>query len=150
MSTPQPTEITLHRASRVLEIAFSDGGVFRLPCEFLRVYSPSAEVRGHGPGHEVLQVGKREVAIEAVEPVGSYAVRLVFSDGHDTGLYSWEYLHHLGVNQDRMWREYLERLAKANASRDLTMVRPRSESAKSENANSQAPRPDSTTGWKKL
>ena len=150
MSTPQPTEITLHRASRVLEIAFSDGAVFRLPCEFLRVYSPSAEVRGHGPGQEVLQLGKREVEIGAVEPVGSYAVRLVFSDGHDTGLYSWEYLHHLGMNQDRMWRDYLERLAKANASRDSTIARPRSESAESEDVNSQAPRTNSTTGWKKL
>lgn len=150
MSIPHATEITLHRASRVLEIAFSDGAVFRLPCEFLRIYSPSAEVRGHGPGQEVLQMGKREVEIAAVEPVGSYAVRLVFSDGHDTGLYSWEYLHHLGMNQDRMWRDYLERLAKANASRDSTTARPRSESAKSENANSQAPRPNSTIGWKKL
>ena len=150
MSIPHATEITLHRASRVLEIAFSDGAVFRLPCEFLRIYSPSAEVRGHGPGQEVLQIGKREVEIAAVEPVGSYAVRLVFSDGHDTGLYSWEYLHHLGINQDRMWRDYLERLAKANASRDSTTARARSDSAKSENANSQAPRPDSTTGWKKL
>jgi len=116
----------------------------------LRVYSPSAEVRGHGPGQEVLQVGKREVEIGAVEPVGSYAVRLVFSDGHDTGLYSWEYLHHLGMNQDRMWRDYLERLAKANASRDSTIARPKSESAQSGDVNSQAPRPSSTTGWKKL
>lgn len=150
MSTPQPTEITLHRASRVLEIAFSDGAVFRLPCEFLRVYSPSAEVRGHGPGQEVLQVGKREVEIGAVEPVGSYAVRLVFSDGHDTGLYSWEYLHHLGMNQDRMWRDYLERLAKVNASRDSTIARARSESVESEDVNPQTARPNSTTGWKKL
>jgi DUF971 family protein len=142
MSIPHPTEITLHRASRVLEIAFSDGAMFRLPCEFLRIYSPSAEVRGHGPGQEVLQMGKREVEIAAVEPVGSYAVRLVFSDGHDTGLYSWEYLHHLGMNQDRMWRDYLERLAKANASRDSTTARPRSESAKSERCQlpSSAPR----------
>ncbi len=124
--------------------------VFRLPCEFLRVYSPSAEVRGHGPGQEVLQVGKREVEIGAVEPVGSYAVRLVFSDGHDTGLYSWEYLHHLGMNQDRMWRDYLERLAKADASRDSTIARARSESAESEDVNPQAARPSSTTGWKKL
>jgi DUF971 family protein len=118
MSIPQPTEITLHQASRLVEIAFSDGVVFRLPCEFLRVNSPSAEVRGHGTGQEVLQVGKREVQITAIEPVGSYAVRLVFSDGHDTGLYSWEYLYHLGTDQDRLWREYLDRLARAGASRD--------------------------------
>jgi len=118
MTTPQPTEIALHQASRMLEITFSDGKVFRLSCELLRVYSPSAEVRGHGPGQEVLQVGKREVEIRAVEPVGSYAVRLVFSDGHDTGLYSWDYLYHLGTNQDRLWREYLERLAQAGARRE--------------------------------
>jgi DUF971 family protein len=145
MSTPQPTEITLHQGSRILEIAFSDGAVFRLSCEFLRVYSPSAEVRGHGPGQDVLQLGKREVAIVAVEPVGSYAVRLVFSDGHDTGLYSWEYLHHLGMNEDAMWRDYLERLAKAGASRDPNTARPGPENAKPE-----SPRRDSTTGWKKL
>ena len=102
----------------MLEIAFSDGNVFRLPCEFLRVHSPSAEVRGHGPGQEVLQVGQREVEIRAIEPVGSYAVRLVFSDGHDTGLYSWDYLYGLGKNQDRLWREYLDRLAQAGASRE--------------------------------
>jgi len=118
MSILQPTEITLHQASRLVEIAFSDGAVFRLPCEFLRVNSPSAEVRGHGTGQEVLQVGKRDIQITAIEPVGSYAVRLVFSDGHDTGLYSWDYLYHLGKDQDRLWREYLERLARAGASRD--------------------------------
>jgi DUF971 family protein len=122
MSTPQPTEIALHQASRLLEIAFSDGAVFRLPCELLRVYSPSAEVRGHGPGQEVLQAGKREVEITAIEPVGSYAVRLVFSDGHDTGLYSWDYLYHLGTNQDRLWREYLDRLARAGARREPSGV----------------------------
>ncbi|HTS51838.1 MAG TPA: DUF971 domain-containing protein [Burkholderiales bacterium] len=118
MNTPQPTEIVLHQGSRVLEIAFSDGSAFRLPCEFLRVHSPSAEVRGHGPGQEVLQVGKSQVEIRAIEPVGSYAVRLVFSDGHDTGLYSWDYLYHLGKNQDRLWREYRERLAQAGADRE--------------------------------
>jgi DUF971 family protein len=118
MSIPQPTEIALHQASRLIEIAFSDGAVFRLPCEFLRVYSPSAEVRGHGSDQQVLQVGKREVQIAAIEPVGSYAVRFVFSDGHDTGLYSWEYLYGLGKNQDRLWREYLDRLAQAGGSRD--------------------------------
>jgi len=118
MSTPQPTEIVLHQGSRILELAFSDGRTFRLPCEFLRVYSPSAEVRGHGPGQEVLQAGKREVGITAIEPVGGYAVRLVFSDGHGTGLYSWEYLYHLGVDQDRLWAEYLERLARSGGSRE--------------------------------
>lgn len=112
-----PTAITLHRASRVLEIAFADGSSFRLPCEFLRVYSPSAEVRGHGPGQEVLQVGKRDVEIVSIEPVGSYAVKLTFSDGHDTGLYSWGYLHELGRDQDALWQRYLDRLAEAGASR---------------------------------
>ena len=90
--TPRPTEITLHQQSRVLEVAFDDGRRFELPCEYLRVYSPSAEVRGHGPGQEVLQVGKRDVGIQAVEPVGVYALKLAFTDGHDTGIYSWEYL----------------------------------------------------------
>jgi DUF971 family protein len=113
-----PTEIKLHQASRILEVSFSDGRAFRLPCEFLRVYSPSAEVRGHGPGQEVLQVGKRDVAITAIEPVGAYAVKLVFSDGHDTGLYSWDYLYELGRDQDALWRRYLGRLEEAGASRD--------------------------------
>lgn len=117
-AVPQPTGITLHQASRVLEIAFEDGKSFRLPCEFLRVYSPSAEVRGHGPGQEVLQAGKRAVEIRRVEPVGSYAVQLVFSDGHDTGIYSWDYLYDLGENQQRLWDEYLRRLAEAGAQRD--------------------------------
>jgi len=115
---PTPTEILLHQKSRVLEIAFSDGKRFRLPCEFLRVYSPSAEVRGHGPGQEVLQVGKRDVEITELEPVGLYAVRPKFSDGHDTGIYSWDYLYALGVNQDEMWRRYLQRIAEAGASRE--------------------------------
>ena len=115
---PVPTGITLHQRSRLLEIAFEDGSVFRLPYEFLRVYSPSAEVRGHGPGQEVLQTGKKDVEIRALEPVGSYAVQPAFSDGHATGIYSWEYLHHLGVNQERMWKEYLEKLKAADASRD--------------------------------
>jgi DUF971 family protein len=117
-SSPQPTDIVLHRQSKVLEIAFDDGLRARLPCEYLRVYSPSAEVRGHGPGQEVLQVGKSEVNIDAIEPVGTYAVKLVFTDGHDTGLYSWEYLHELARDQDRMWKRYLERLEAAGASRD--------------------------------
>ncbi len=101
-----------------MEIAFSDGAHFELPFEFLRVYSPSAEVRGHGPGQEVLQVGKREVLINAAEPVGHYGINLFFSDGHDTGIYSWEYLYDLGVNQAAMWDEYLKRMEAAGASRD--------------------------------
>jgi DUF971 family protein len=116
--TPRPTEITLHQQSRVLEVAFDDGKQFRLPCEYLRVYSPSAEVRGHGPGQEVLQVGKRDVNIGAVEPVGMYAVKLAFTDGHDTGIFSWEYLYELGVKQDANWKSYLARLAQAGKSRD--------------------------------
>jgi DUF971 family protein len=116
--TPTPTEILLHQKSRVLEVAFSDGKRFRLPCEFLRVYSPSAEVRGHGPGQEVLQIGKKDVAINELDPVGAYAVRPVFSDGHDTGIYSWDYLYTLGINQDEMWRRYLERIADAGATRE--------------------------------
>ena len=117
-TTPSPTEIKLHQKSRVLEIAFEDGRRFTLPFEFLRVYSPSAEVRGHGPGQEVLQVGKKDVDISNIEPVGSYAVQLVFSDGHDSGLYSWNYLYDLGANQDTMWKEYLERMQAAGASRE--------------------------------
>jgi DUF971 family protein len=114
-----PTEIKLHQRSRVLEIAFADGKSFRLPCEFLRVYSPSAEVRGHGPGQEVLQTGKRDVEIKHVEPVGQYAVQLHFSDGHATGIYSWDLLYDYGVNQEEMWRRYLKRVEEAGASRDI-------------------------------
>jgi len=113
-----PTGITLHQKSRVLEIAFSDGRSFRLPYEYLRVYSPSAEVRGHGPGQEVLQVGKRAVEIRALEPVGSYAVQPQFSDGHSTGIFSWDYLYELGENQEKYWSQYLEKLAAAGASRE--------------------------------
>ncbi|MDQ2696011.1 MAG: DUF971 domain-containing protein [Pseudomonadota bacterium] len=116
--SPQPTDITLHRASRILEIAFDDGARFKLPCEYLRVHSPSAEVRGHGPGQEVLQVGKENVNIAAIEPVGHYAVKLFFDDGHDTGLYSWSLLYDLGVNQERNWRRYLARLAEAGYQRN--------------------------------
>jgi len=116
--TPRPTEIKLHQKSRLLEIAFDDGQRYTLPCEYLRVFSPSAEVRGHGPGQEVLQVGKRNVEIKEIEPVGHYAVKLVFSDGHDTGLYSWEYLHELGEKQESSWKSYLARLEAAGASRD--------------------------------
>ena len=113
-----PVEIRLHQKSRVMEVEFSDGRSFRLPYELLRVYSPSAEVRGHGPGQEVLQTGKRTVEIAALEPVGSYAVQPSFSDGHSTGIYSWDYLYHLGENQERMWSEYLAKLEAAGASRD--------------------------------
>lgn len=113
-----PTAITLHQKSRVLEIEFSDGKRFRLPCEFLRVHSPSAEVRGHGPGQEVLQIGKKDVEILRVEPVGSYAIQLTFSDGHDTGIYSWDLLYEYGMKQERMWAAYLERLKGAGASRE--------------------------------
>ena len=115
---PYPVEIKLHQQSRAMELTFSDGKVFRLPFEFLRVYSPSAEVRGHGPGQEVLQSGKKEVGILALEPVGSYAVQPSFSDGHSTGIYSWEYLYHLGQNQAPMWKEYLAKLEAAGASRE--------------------------------
>ena len=117
-STPHPTEIKLHQSSRALEIAFSDGQAFRFPYEFLRVYSPSAEVRGHGPGQETLQVGKRDVAIKEVEAIGHYAIRPTFSDGHDTGIYSWDYLYDLGLRQDDLWRRYLDRVAAAGASRE--------------------------------
>ena len=121
---PNPTEIKLHQKSRVLEIAFSDGKRFKLTCEFLRVFSPSAEVRGHGPGQEVLQVGKKDVEIRELEPVGAYAVRPVFSDGHGTGIYSWDYFYTLGMNQDEMWRHYLKRLEEAGASREPLPGRP--------------------------
>jgi DUF971 family protein len=117
-NTPVPTEIKVHQKSRVMEIAYSDGARFELPFEFLRVYSPSAEVRGHGPGQEVLQAGKRTVEITAVEPVGSYAIQPTFSDGHDTGIYSWDYLYDIGLNRDALWEQYLKRLEAAGASRD--------------------------------
>ena len=118
MTERVPTGITLHQKSRVLEIAFSDGRSYRLPYEFLRVYSPSAEVRGHGPGQEVLQVGKRAVEIRSLEPVGSYAVQPQFSDGHSTGIFSWDYLYELAENQEKYWSQYLEKLAAAGASRE--------------------------------
>ncbi len=116
--SPRPTEIKLHQKSRKMEIAFSDGSRFELSYELLRVYSPSAEVRGHGPGQEVLQAGKRNVEITSLEPSGSYAVQPVFSDGHDTGIYSWDYLYFLGKNREELWQQYLEQLEKAGASRD--------------------------------
>lgn len=116
--TPLPTEILLHQQSRRLEVGFSDGKRYDFSFEFLRVHSPSAEVRGHGPGQEVLQTGKRNVEISALEPVGNYAVQPVFSDGHDSGIYSWDYLHELGEHREKLWNAYLERLKKAHASRD--------------------------------
>lgn len=119
-SLPIPTELTLHQASKCLEIAFEDGARFSLSCEYLRVYSPSAEVRGHGVGQETLQVGKRAVSILNIEPVGQYAVKLIFDDGHQTGLYSWDYLYQLGAEHDARWQDYLQRLAAAGASRDAT------------------------------
>nr|PZN04116.1 MAG: 1-(5-phosphoribosyl)-5-((5-phosphoribosylamino)methylideneamino)imidazole-4-carboxamide isomerase [Pseudomonadota bacterium] len=114
---PIPTEIKLHSRSRVMEITFDDGAHFELPYEFLRVYSPSAEVRGHGPGQEILQTGKQDVDIVAVEPVGHYAIQPRFSDGHDTGIYSWEYLYEIGKRRDELWQDYLVRLQQAGASR---------------------------------
>ncbi|MCM2307819.1 MAG: DUF971 domain-containing protein [Sulfuritalea sp.] len=117
--TPIPTEITLHKKSRMLELTFDDGGHYQLPAEFLRVYSPSAEVRGHGPGQETLQTGKRNVEITALDAVGNYAVQPTFSDGHNTGIYSWDLLYRLGANHEELWAEYLERLEKAGASRDI-------------------------------
>jgi len=113
MTAPVATEIRLRRASRVLEVSFDDGSRFQLPFEYLRVHSPSAEVKGHGPGQEVLVRGKEQVGIRAVEPVGQYAVKLVFDDGHDTGLYTWKYLHELGREQAARWARYLERCAQA-------------------------------------
>ena len=118
-STPIPTEIKLHQKSREMELTFSDGQNFRLSYEFLRVHSPSAEVRGHGPGQETLQTGKRNVDITALEPVGNYAVLPFFSDGHDSGIYSWDLLYRLGMNKDAFWAEYLARLDAAGASRDI-------------------------------
>jgi DUF971 family protein len=114
---PVPTEINLHKKSRKLEIAFDDGERFELPCEYLRVYSPSAEVQGHGPGQGVLQTGKENVNIEAIEPVGNYAVSLNFDDGHNTGIYSWETLYKLGKNYDAYWQDYLKRLEAAGHTR---------------------------------
>lgn len=118
--TPRPTDIRLHQASRRLEITFDDSAHFTLPCEYLRVYSPSAEVRGHGPGQEVLQTGKEQVNIVGIEPVGLYAIKLTFSDGHDTGLYSWDYLYDLGMHQQEYWQTYLNRLAAAGVTREET------------------------------
>ena len=121
-NAPQPTSITVHQHSRVLEVSFDDGADFRIPFELMRVYSPSAEVQGHGPGQEVLQTGKRAVELTALEPVGNYAVQPHFSDGHDSGIFSWDYLYFLGSQQAELWQKYEERLAKAGASRDEPMA----------------------------
>ena len=118
MSQPRPTDIRLHQKSRTLEIAFDDNSHFHFPCEFLRVFSPSAEVQGHGPGQEVLQHGKREVNIVRMEPMGNYAIQIHFDDGHDSGIYSWDLLYTYGVKQDELWQKYLEDLAAAGLSRD--------------------------------
>jgi len=116
--TPHPIEIKLHQKSGILDITFSDGKSFQFSCEFLRVHSPSAEVSGHGPGQEVLQTGKKTVGISKIDPVGNYAIQLNFTDGHNTGLYSWDLLYNFGLNQDTMWQRYLQRLEAAGASRE--------------------------------
>ncbi len=118
-----PQAITVHEQSRVLEVAFSDGARFRIPFELMRVYSPSAEVSGHGPGQEVLQTGKRQVTVTEIEPMGNYAVRPTFSDGHNSGIFTWSYLYHLGADQESLWAGYLGRLEAAGADRDAPMVR---------------------------
>jgi len=119
---PTPQALTVHEQSRVLEVGFSDGATFRIPFELMRVYSPSAEVQGHGQGQEVLQTGKRNVALVNLEPVGNYAVKPTFSDGHDSGIFSWDYLYELGQKQDALWAQYTERLAAAGADRDAPMA----------------------------
>ncbi|MBY0463652.1 MAG: DUF971 domain-containing protein [Burkholderiales bacterium] len=122
VDTPSPVSVTLHQQSRVLEIGFSDGREFRIPFELMRVCSPSAEVQGHGPGQEVLQTGKRQVDITALEPVGNYALQPTFSDGHDSGIFSWDYLYFLGAQQEELWLDYNKRLAAAGVDRDAPMV----------------------------
>lgn len=119
---PTPQALTVHEASRVLEVVFSDGAAFRIPLELMRVYSPSAEVQGHGPGQEVLQTGKRDVTLNGLEPVGNYAVKPVFSDGHDSGIFTWDYLYELGERQEALWQQYAERLAAAGMDRDAPMA----------------------------
>lgn len=119
--SPTPTALTVHSTSRLLEVTFSDGAEFKIPFELMRVYSPSAEVQGHGPGQEVLQTGKREVGLVALEPIGNYAVKPVFTDGHESGIFSWDYLYHLGSQQDRLWDDYNRRLEAAGAVRDAPM-----------------------------
>ena len=119
--TPAPTMLTVHQTSRVLEVAFDDGAQFRIPFELMRVYSPSAEVQGHGPGQEVLQTGKRDVVVTDIAAVGHYAVQPRFSDGHDTGIFSWDYLYRLGADQAEMWQRYESRLRTAGIDRDAPM-----------------------------
>ena len=119
--SPTPTALTAHGSSRVLEVGFSDGASFRIPFELMRIYSPSAEVQGHGPGQEILQTGKREVELTALEPIGNYAVQPTFSDGHDTGIFSWDYLYFLGSQQEQLWAEYERRLGEAGVERDAPM-----------------------------
>jgi len=120
--SPTPTALTVHSQSRILQVAFSDGAEFKIPFELMRVYSPSAEVMGHGPGQEVLQTGKRDVGVIELEPIGNYAVKPVFSDGHESGIFSWDYLYHLGSQQARLWEDYNRRLEAAGAVRDAPMV----------------------------
>lgn len=120
--SPIPTALTVHSQSRVLEIAFSDGAAFRIPFELMRIFSPSAEVQGHGPGQEILQTGKREVGVVELEPIGNYAVKPVFSDGHESGLFTWDYLYHLGADESRLWEDYERRLQAAGVDRDAPMV----------------------------
>ena len=120
--SPAPEAMTVHGHSRVLEVVFTDGAAFRIPFELMRVYSPSAEVQGHGPGQEVLQTGKREVDLVALEPIGNYAVQPTFSDGHDTGIFSWDYLYFLGSQQDKLWADYEKRLLGAGVERDAQMA----------------------------
>ncbi|MDT7519717.1 DUF971 domain-containing protein [Rhodoferax sp. TBRC 17660] len=119
---PAPQDLTVHGQSRVLEVGFSDGARFRIPFELMRVYSPSAEVQGHGPGQETLQTGKRDVMLEALEQVGNYAVQPRFSDGHDTGIYTWDYLYFLGSQQTRLWQDYEDKLRAAGVGRDAVMA----------------------------
>jgi len=118
---PTPQEMTVHSQSKVLEISFSDGAQFRIPFELMRVYSPSAEVMGHGPGQEVLQSGKKDVGLDGLEPVGNYAVQPSFSDGHNSGIFSWDYLYFLGSQQEKLWSDYTARLAEAGVTRDTPM-----------------------------
>ena len=121
--SPTPTALTVHSQSRILEVTFSDGAEFNIPFELMRVYSPSAEVQGHGPGQEVLQTGKRDIGVVALEPIGNYAVKPVFSDGHESGIFSWDYLYHLGANQDQLWSDYNQRLKAAGVLRDAPMLK---------------------------
>ena len=120
--SPTPTALTVHSQSRLLEIGFSDGALFKIPFELMRIYSPSAEVQGHGPGQEILQTGKREVNVVELEPIGNYAVKPVFSDGHESGLFTWDYLYQLGAEQAKLWDDYNRRLLAAGVERDAPMV----------------------------